>query len=102
MFDRVKAISIYRDLLSDLNEAKELLENRDDYDGIDRGFTIIRKSSVKLLDYLEFFAAADNYNFRSADVLKANGEEAVLLSIDNEKKNRGKGKILKLDDYRKK
>ncbi len=100
MFDRVRAISIYRNLLSNLYETKKLLENRDDYDGIDRGFIIIRKNNKKIVDYLEVFAAVDNYNLKSLEVSKENGEKAVLLTIDNEKKS--SDKVLKLGDCRKK
>ena len=106
MFNKVRAISIYKQMLADLIETKKLFEENNINPEIDRGIIIISNSNSnkKLIDYLEALASSDNYNFKSSDVLRANGEEAVLLSIDNEKKSKSKrkAKILKMDNYRKK
>lgn len=126
MFEKRRAISIYKQLLKDLEKVKRIMKNAEEYDGFDRGYAIVSKKYVndKLNHYLQKLADKDGYNFNAHDTMNVvDGNISTMYIIDNESeefkrkreeelmaqvkassnykpKNKNKSKIIRLDDYR--
>ena len=87
MFEKRRAISIYKQLLKDLEEVKRVMENSEKYDGFDRGYAIVSRKYVndKLNHYLQELAAKDGYNFNVHDTMNVvDGSKSTMYIIDNE------------------
>lgn len=99
MFDKKKAKKYYEELVYDLKRMKKIYEKKEDYDGTYTGSIVldIKKTSKKIVDYLQAFAEHDDYNFKEADVLNvSNGKRYKLYSIGNIKDE----KIISLNKYK--
>ena len=102
MFDKVKALLIYKQMKLDLMENRSNFKKWDIYDGIDRGFVAvnIKKSSPKIEKQLDLYAQKDNYSFKSVEVQNnITGELQVLFSIDNEDKEAKRKRMEEIIKY---
>ena len=101
MFEKTRAIALYKRMVNDLIETKQKMEKLDSYDGFDRGFVLVpgRYVNCELIKYLSELAKKDNYNFSTTDVKHdIYGDTATLCVIDNETQEYKESKRFKSDD----
>ena len=74
MFEKQRAKRIYRRLLKDLEETKEIYEQCEDYYGFDRGSLISsRRPNNKIHRYLIELSEKDGYSYSSSSYLNSLG-----------------------------
>lgn len=74
MFEKQRAKRIYRRLLQDLEETREIYEQCEGYDGCDRGSIVSsRRPNNKIHRYLIELSEKDGYNYSSSSFMNSLG-----------------------------
>ena len=106
MFEKRKAILLYKKLLSELAKYNEIMQKNPEYKGIDKGFEILPSASVndKVIEYLENFVKNDGLNFKVYNILDDKKESTLkMFVISNESLKtlkKEKSKIIDINNYR--
>ena len=87
MIKKLRAMKLYREMLTNLTVMNEARKAQGRYDGIDRGFAILPEEEVteELLTMLSRLASKDGFEFIHCPAYNSlTCENVVVLSIDRE------------------